>query len=159
MENPEKFDYCELWYWFVCTGFVEVCNPRLLIISLTVFVFYGFVAISDIRLLIISLTVVVCASFMAVFDSRLLIISLIAFNGARGMVVLCDGCAGGAWLLQERRFCEDWFGEPTTGASTSMVFSHVERESWYTVSKSNALTTSVFSFVIKGSQFFEPTSS
>ena len=60
---------------------MSVCNPRLPIISLTVFDFYGFVAISELKLLIISLTVVVCAGFVVVFDSRLLIISLIAFNG------------------------------------------------------------------------------
>ena len=158
------FDYCELWYQFVCTGFMAVCNPRLLIVSLTIRIFYGFFAISDFKLLIISLTVAVCAGVVAVFYSRLLIISLIAFNGVPWY--------GGAM----RRLC--WWGMTVKRRKIlrGMVrltnywsvkvhgSSHVEssgcwRESWHTLSMSNAFTTSVFNLIVKGSEFFKPTSS
>ena len=76
-------DYCEVYNWFVSTGFVAVCNPRLLITSLTVFVLYGSSEISDLRLLIITLAVFVSTGSVDVCDSRLLIISLIAFNGVK----------------------------------------------------------------------------
>ena len=40
---------------------------------------------------------------------------------SRGMVVLCDGCVGGVWLLKKRRCCEERSGGPNTEAPTSMV--------------------------------------
>ena len=154
------FDYRELWYQFVCTGFVAVCNPRPLIISLTIRVFYGFVAISDLRLLIISLTVV-CAGLVAVFDSRLLIISLIALNGfpwyGGAMRWLC-------WWGETVRRRKIWRGMvrlTNYGSVNIHGCSHVEsggcyRESWRAVSMSNAFTTSMFNLIVKGSEFFEP---
>ena len=88
---------------------MAVCNPRLLVVRLTIRVFYGFGAISDLRLLIISLTVVVCAGFVAVFDSRLLISSLIALNGVPWYVgAMRRLCWWG--MLFEGKFCEEWFG-------------------------------------------------
>ena len=135
------FDSRHFWYWFISTGFLAVLDFRLLIISLIAFVFSGCVAMSNLRLLIISLL---------------------------GFAVV-PSCSGGMRLLcwwnltvRRRKILRGGVRLPVNGSVNVHGCSHVEsgggcRESWRTLSMSNAFTAPVFNLIVKCAELIKPT--
>ena len=104
-----------------------------------------------------------CAGFVAVFDSRLLSISLIALNGVPWYAGAMRRLCWWGMTVERRKILRGMVRLTNYWSVKVHGCSHVEsrgccRESWHAVSMSNAFTTSVFNLIVKGSEFFEPTS-